>query len=210
MEVKSSVFVKSSKDVNHCPTGNYPEYAFIGRSNVGKSSLLNMLTIKKKLAKVSSTPGKTQLINHFLINEKSDPWYMADLPGYGYAKVPKKEKKKWMQFIKIYLTSRANLSCVIVLLDCRHNPQKIDLEFMEWLSSKGLPFIMVFTKIDKLGSAQLAKSLKTYKMKMLNKWEFLPGIYTTSSSSNLGRESVLEFIEDTNVVWRNIPGNVKA
>jgi len=168
-----------------------------------------MLTNKKKLAKVSSTPGKTQLINHFLINDKTDPWYLADLPGYGYAKVPKKEKKKWMQFIKIYLTSRENLSCVMVLLDCRHNPQKVDLEFMEWLSSKGIPFVMIFTKIDKLGSAQLAKNLKTYKMKMLNKWESLPGIYTSSSSTNLGRDNILQFVEDTNVVWRQIPGNVK-
>ena len=198
MEITHEAFVKSSADVNHCPNLDIPEYAFIGRSNVGKSSLINMLTNKKNLAKTSGKPGKTQLINHFLINESTDPWYLVDLPGYGFAKAPKKEQDRWLNFVKRYLTSRENLMCVMVLLDSRHAPIKADLEFMEWLGAKQVPFVMVFTKIDKLGSGELNKNLTTYKRKMLNKWEYLPEIFETSASKAYGKKELLEFFERVN------------
>ena len=164
MRITSAEFVISNQDVKKCPSTGLPEYAFIGRSNVGKSSLINMLTGRKKLAKTSSTPGKTQLINHFLIDEQ---WYLVDLPGYGYAKVSKKERSKWEKFIQDYLLNRENLVCVFVLLDSRIEAQKIDLEFMEWCGEKGVPFAMVFTKTDKLPSHKLNKNLKAYQQTML-------------------------------------------
>jgi GTP-binding protein len=199
MIIKQAEFVISNTDITQCPEPNKPEYAFIGRSNVGKSSLINMLTDRKKLAKTSGTPGKTQLINHFMINEN---WYLVDLPGYGYAKVSKKERNKWSNFIYEFLQRRENLMCVFVLLDARHPPQKVDLEFMEWLGKKGLPFVMTFTKIDKLSSSQLSKNMNHYRKEMEKVWEYLPPIFMTSASSKHGRENVLNFIEETNALFK--------
>ncbi len=195
MEINQAEFLCSNTDYKLCPDANKPEYAFIGRSNVGKSSLINMLTNRKKLAKTSSTPGKTQLINHFLIDEA---WYLVDLPGYGYARVSKKERGKWEKFIQDYLLNRENLVCVFVLLDSRIEAQKIDLEFMEWLGVKGIPFAMVFTKTDKLPSHKLNKNLKAYQQRMLKRWDALPGIFTTSSESKQGKIELLSYINDLN------------
>jgi len=201
MEVNTATFVKSSADFKACPEPRYPEYAFIGRSNVGKSSLINMLTGHKSLAKISQTPGKTQLINHFVINEQKKPWYLVDLPGYGFAKAPKKEKDKWMRFIRGYLKTRENLMCVMVLLDSRHSVQKVDAEFMEWLGENQIPFVMVFTKMDKLSSSQLNKNLTAYKKKMLNTWESLPQSFVTSSSTAFGKTEILQLIEEVNTTY---------
>jgi len=198
MQVNQARFLISNTDVADCPAATMPEYAFIGRSNVGKSSLINMLTNFKKLAKISGTPGKTQLINHFLINES---WYLADLPGYGYAKVAKTERYKWQKFISRFLMKRENLMTIFVLLDSRLPPQKIDLEFMEWLGQEQLSFVMVFTKIDKLNSNQLNKNLLHYQKEMLKRWESLPQIFTTSSSSKYGREEILKYIDQTNGIY---------
>ena len=198
MQVKSAKFIISNTDIDKCPDPEHPEYAFIGRSNVGKSSLINMLTNNSGLAKTSSRPGKTQLINHFLINENDNPWYLVDLPGYGYAKAPKKNRSQWAGFIKEYLTRRENLMCVMVLLDSRHDPQKIDLEFMYWLGEKGIPFVMVFTKGDKMSSSKLNKQLLQYKKKMLTQWEYLPKYFATSSETAMGKDQLLEFVEETN------------
>lgn len=195
MEIKSAVFVVSNTDVKKCPVDQRAEYAFIGRSNVGKSSLINMLTGNKNLAKTSGKPGKTQLINHFLINED---WYLVDLPGYGYAKVSKSARFKWEKFISEYLTSRTQLTNVFVLLDSRLEPQKIDIEFMNWCGEKGIPFSMVFTKIDKLSSSALQKNLALYKKEMLKYWDELPPIFTTSSESSFGKEKLLNYIEFIN------------
>lgn len=200
MEIKSAEFVISNTDIKKCPTDGKPEYAFIGRSNVGKSSLINMLTEKKGLAKTSGKPGKTQLINHFLIN---DNWYLVDLPGYGYAKTSKKNRATWEKFISDYLTKRETLVNVFVLLDSRLEPQKIDLEFMNWCGEKQIPFSMVFTKIDKLSSSALQKNLARYKKEMLKYWEELPPVFVTSSTSAFGREKVLNYIEAIN---ENLPG----
>ena len=195
MKIKQAEFLCSNTDYTKCPLPDKPEYAFIGRSNVGKSSLINMLTNQKKLAKTSGTPGKTQLINHFLINEK---WYLVDLPGYGYAKVSKTQREKWQKFIQDYLLNRENLVCLFVLIDSRIEAQKIDLEFMEWLGLKQVPFAMVFTKTDKLSSSQLIKNLKAYQQTMLKRWDVLPGIFTTSSESKQGREELLGYIGELN------------
>ncbi|MES2798673.1 MAG: ribosome biogenesis GTP-binding protein YihA/YsxC [Bacteroidota bacterium] len=195
MKIKEAVFVVSNDTVSKCPEDNRPEYAFIGRSNVGKSSLINMLTGFKKLAKTSGTPGKTQLINHFLIN---DQWYLVDLPGYGYAKASKTSRVKWENFIVEYLTQREQLLNVFVLLDSRLEPQKIDLEFMNWCGEKGLAFSMVFTKIDKLSSAALQKNLTAYKKEMLKYWDAMPPVFTTSSESDFGKEKLLNYIEAIN------------
>ena len=192
MLIKEAVFIVSNTEIKNCPTDQKPEFAFIGRSNVGKSSLINMLTEKKGLAKTSGTPGKTQLINHFLIN---DNWYIVDLPGYGYAKASKSMRSKWEKFIADYLTKRETLMNIFVLLDARLEPQKIDLEFMNWCGEKGLPFSMVFTKIDKLSSSVLQKNLSKYKKEMLKYWEEIPPVFTTSSTSGFGREPVLNYIE---------------
>lgn len=192
MIIKDAHFVISNTDIKKCPKDGLPEYAFIGRSNVGKSSLINMLTGHAKLAKTSARPGKTQLINHFIIN---DNWYLVDLPGYGYAKASKTSRAKWEAFIVDYLTQRETLFNVFVLLDSRLEPQKIDLEFMNWCGEKGIPFSMVFTKIDKLSSSALQKNLARYKKEMLKFWDDLPPVFTTSSTSSFGREKILHYID---------------
>ena len=191
MIIKDATFLISNTEIAKCPTDGKPEFAFIGRSNVGKSSLINMLTGKKNLAKPSSTPGKTQLINHFVINDK---WYLVDLPGYGYAKVSKSKRNNWEKFISDYLTKRKELENIFVLLDARLEPQKIDLEFMNWCGEKNLPFSMVFTKIDKLSSTALQKNLAKYKKEMLKYWEELPPLFTTSATSGFGKEPILNYI----------------
>ncbi|MEO9483745.1 MAG: ribosome biogenesis GTP-binding protein YihA/YsxC [Ekhidna sp.] len=195
MQIKSAEFVKSSPNVADCPDPNTPEYAFIGRSNVGKSSLINLMTNRKKLAKTSSTPGKTQLINHFLIN---DTWYLVDLPGYGWAQTSKVNKAAWKKMINSYLEERQNLACVFVLVDCRHEAQKIDLEFMAWLGENAIPFGIVFTKADKLGKTQIQSNVAAYKKEMRKTWEELPPTFVTSSSEKIGGEEILDFIDRIN------------
>lgn len=195
MEIKEARFIVSNTDVKKCPPPDKPEYAFIGRSNVGKSSLINRLTNKKSLAKTSGKPGKTRLINHYLIN---NDWYLVDLPGYGYAEVPKKERLKWEQFIKRYILQRSNLYCVFVLVDSRHEPQKPDLEFMEWLGISQVPFVIIFTKIDKLKPSELETNLKHYEDKMFETWETMPGYYVSSAENGQGTSEILNFIETVN------------
>ena len=195
MKIKSAEFVMSNSDVAKCPKNPLPEYAFIGRSNVGKSSLINMLTDRKSLAKTSGRPGKTQLINHFIIN---DNWYLVDLPGYGYAKVSKSSKKKFQQFITNYFEQRKQLVSAFVLVDIRHKPQPIDLEFMQYLGESGIPFSIIFTKADKLKPMAIERSVKVYCDELLQSWEELPPYFVTSSSNSLGKDSVLEFIDTTN------------
>jgi GTP-binding protein len=192
MKIKEAAFVISNSDYKLCPTDERAEFAFIGRSNVGKSSLINMLVNNKNLAKTSGRPGKTQLINHFIIN---NDWFLVDLPGYGYAKASKVQREKWEKFIVEYLTRRKQLLNVFVLLDCRLEPQKIDLEFMNWCGEKQIPFSMVFTKIDKLSSTSLQKNLAKYKKEMLKYWDALPPVFTTSSESAFGKEKILNYIE---------------
>lgn len=192
MKIKKAEFIISNTKPDACPKPDRPEYAFIGRSNVGKSSLINMITGFKDLAKTSGTPGKTQLINHFMIN---DDWYLVDLPGYGYAKASKSERKKWEEFIQRYLSNRENLINTFVLLDSRLSPQKIDLEFMSWCGEKQIPFAMVFTKIDKLSSSALQKNMALYRKEMLKYWDELPPIFTTSAESKFGQEKVLNYIQ---------------
>ncbi|MEN9441703.1 MAG: hypothetical protein RLZ33_1780 [Bacteroidota bacterium] len=192
MKIKEAAFVISNSDYKLCPTDERAEFAFIGRSNVGKSSLINMLVNNKNLAKTSGRPGKTQLINHFIIN---NDWFLVDLPGYGYAKASKVQREKWEKFIVEYLTRRTQLLNVFVLLDCRLEPQKIDLEFMNWCGEKQIPFSMVFTKIDKLSSTALQKNLAKYKKEMLKYWDALPPVFTTSSESAFGKEKILNYIE---------------
>jgi GTP-binding protein len=191
-EIKAAEFVKSSQSLKECPDPSIPEFAFIGRSNVGKSSLINMICQRKKLAKTSSTPGKTQLINHFLIDEK---WYLVDLPGYGYAKVSKSQRSTFGKMIKDYILNRQNLINVYVLVDSRHSIQKIDLEFMQWLGEKGIPFSIVFTKADKISSSALNKNITQYKKKILEHWESLPPCYITSSISQAGKDEILGTIQ---------------
>lgn len=200
MKIKEAVFAISNTDYKKCPGGDLPEYAFIGRSNVGKSSLINMLTEQKKLAKTSGKPGKTQLINHFLINGE---WYIVDLPGYGYAKVSKSAREKFEKFISDYLTKREQLLNVFVLLDSRLEPQQIDLEFMNWCGKNQIPFAMVFTKIDKLSSSALQKNMAKYKKEMMKYWEELPPVFTTSSESGFGREKLLNYIEQINLAVKD-------
>tara|TARA_B100001741_G_scaffold43392_1_gene31508 strand:+ start:734 stop:1345 length:612 start_codon:yes stop_codon:yes gene_type:complete len=195
MKIKSADFVISNTDINKCPKESIPEYAFIGRSNVGKSSLINMLTGRKSLAKISGKPGKTQLINHFKIN---DNWFLVDLPGYGYAKVSKKNRSIFAKFIYEYLEKRENLICTFVLVDSRHEPQKIDMLFMEWLGQNQIPFVIVFTKMDKLSSSQLNKNITRYKTEMLKKWEDIPQTFRSSAESGLGKSEILKFIKQTN------------
>ncbi len=185
----------SNSNVTKAPKDRLPEYAFIGRSNVGKSSLINMLMERKDLAKISGKPGKTQLINHFKIN---DEWFLVDLPGYGYAKVSKKKRTIFQYFIENYFKEREQLVCTFVLIDSRHDPQKIDLEFMQFLGQNQIPFCIVFTKADKLGSSKLNKQITSYKKKLLNTWETLPNSFITSSSTGLGRDEFLSFIEQVN------------
>lgn len=185
----------SNTDVAKLPATSLPEYAFIGRSNVGKSSLINMITDRNKLAKTSQTPGKTQLINHFIINEN---WYLVDLPGYGFAKASKKMKEQWEKMIKNYLAKRENLQCVMVLIDSRLEPQKIDLEFIGWLGEIGLPFVLIFTKSDKQSKGKTHANVEAFKKKMLEEWEELPAIFVTSAEERIGKEDILAFIDDVN------------
>lgn len=195
MKIKKAEFVISNTEYKKGPEDGKPEYAFIGRSNVGKSSLINMLTDKKKLAKTSGRPGKTQLINHFIIN---DEWYIVDLPGYGYAKASKQSRAQWEQFIVEYLTNRQSLVTIFVLLDSRLEPQKIDIEFMNWCGEKQLPFSMVFTKTDKLSSTALQKNLAKYKKEMVKQWAELPPVFITSAESKFGQEKMLNYIGELN------------
>ncbi|MCF1420286.1 ribosome biogenesis GTP-binding protein YihA/YsxC [Mangrovimonas futianensis] len=195
MEIKSAEFVMSNSDVAKCPKNNLPEYAFIGRSNVGKSSLINMLTNRKSLAKTSGRPGKTQLINHFIINGN---WYLVDLPGYGYARVSKSAKKTFQKFITEYFSKRKQLVCAFVLVDIRHKPQPIDLEFMQWLGENMIPFSIIFTKADKLKPGAINKHIEDYKSDMLQFWEDMPNYFITSSSKNVGKDELLNYIQDLN------------
>jgi len=195
MKIKSAEFVMSNSNVIKAPKDRIPEYAFIGRSNVGKSSLINMLMERKSLAKTSGKPGKTQLINHFKIN---DNWFLVDLPGYGYAKVSKKKRTIFQYFIENYFKEREQLVCTFVLIDSRHDPQKIDLEFMRFLGENRIPFCIVFTKADKLPSSKLNKQITGYKKKLLNHWETLPTSFITSSTTGLGRDEFLNFIDEIN------------
>ncbi|MFT6064317.1 MAG: GTP-binding protein [Paraglaciecola sp.] len=185
----------SNSNVIKAPKDRIPEYAFIGRSNVGKSSLINMLMERKDLAKISGKPGKTQLINHFKIN---DEWFLVDLPGYGYAQISKKKRTIFQYFIENYFKEREQLVCTFVLIDSRHDPQKIDLEFMHFLGENQIPFCLVFTKADKLGSSKISKQITSYKKKLLDTWETLPMTFLTSSATGLGREEFLEFIDGVN------------
>jgi GTP-binding protein len=196
MKIKTAKFVISNTDVSKCPKERIPEYAFIGRSNVGKSSLINMLTNHKKLAKISGKPGKTQLINHFLIN---DNWFLVDLPGYGYAKVSKSKRQSFQDFIKDYFLRREQLVCSFILVDSRHEPQKIDLEFMGFLGENRIPFCIVFTKADKMGNTKLQQNLVNYKNKILESWESIPTHFVTSSETSMGKEGVLNYIEQVNI-----------
>lgn len=195
MEIKKAEFVISNTDIKLCPTNGLPEYAFIGRSNVGKSSLINMLTNRKGLAKTSQKPGKTLLINHFIIN---DEWYLVDLPGYGYATAGKSTRDKLKKIIENYVLFREELSCLFVLLDCRHEAQAIDLDFMEWLGISGIPFSIVFTKADKLSKSKLNENMSAYKEKLFEKWEELPPIFITSSEKADGRDELLDYIASVN------------
>jgi len=192
MSIKEARFITSSSVHTQCPEPNRPEFAFIGRSNVGKSSLINMLTSRKNLAKVSGKPGKTQLINHFLIN---DDWYLVDLPGYGWAKVSKTDKEKWGEMIHDYLMERKNLMMIFVLIDIRLPPQPIDLEFINWLGEHGISFALIFTKSDKLSHNKIQSALARYRKTLLQTWEELPTVFVTSSLKDEGREFVAGFIE---------------
>jgi len=196
MLIKTAEFVISNSEVEKCPKDLLPEYAFIGRSNVGKSSLINMLADRKSLAKTSGKPGKTQLINHFIINKK---WFLVDLPGYGFAKVSKSAKQKFQQFITNYFEKRQQLVSAFVLIDIRHEPQKIDLEFMEYLGISQIPFSIIFTKADKLKPNAINRHIEIYNKELLKTWEELPKYFVTSSTKSLGRDEVLQFIEETNL-----------
>ncbi len=195
MDIKNATFVISNTNVNKCPQEQLPEYAFIGRSNVGKSSLINMLTNNKNLAKTSNKPGKTQLINHFIINKT---WFLVDLPGYGYAKVSKKARSKFQDIIYDYFSKRLQLVCTFVLIDSRHRPQKIDLEFMQFLGEHSIPFCIIFTKTDKLSKTQIQKNITIYKKEMLQYWETMPTYFTSSSVTCSGKNDILNFINKVN------------
>lgn len=196
MKIKSAEFVVSNTRVDQCPESKLSEYAFIGRSNVGKSSLINMLTGRKALAKTSGKPGKTQLINHFLINKN---WHLVDLPGYGYAKVSKSTKRTFQKFITAYFEKRKQMVCAFVLIDSRHEPQPIDMEFMQWLGENNVPFCIIFTKADKMKSKALEKNINFYQEKMLETWEAMPEFFISSATSKLGQDDILDYIETINV-----------
>ena len=198
--IKSATYIISSPDVKDCPQSNLPEYAFIGRSNVGKSSLINMLCHNPKLAKTSQKPGKTLLINHFLVQSTDrttiSEWHLVDLPGYGYAQAGQRQREALKRMIERYCLLREQLICLFVLVDCRHEPQKIDLEFIRWLGENGVPFAIVFTKGDKLGKVRLKENLEAYKTRLLEEWEELPPVFVTSSETGLGGEELTNYIED--------------
>lgn len=195
MEITNAEFIISNTDVRKCPAGDLPEYAFIGRSNVGKSSLINMLTGRKGLAMTSATPGKTMLINHFLINRS---WYIVDLPGYGYAKRGFKGQEQIRNIIESYILQRPQMTSLFVLIDSRHEPQPIDLQFIEWLGENGIPFSLVFTKADKLKAGKLKANVESYLKKLEEQWEELPPCFVTSSESRQGRKEILDYIETIN------------
>ena len=199
MKINTANFICSNTDWRKCPKENMPEYAFIGRSNVGKSSLINALTNSKKLAKISGKPGKTQLINHFLINEK---FYFTDLPGYGYAKISKKIKEEFQSFTLKYLKNRENLMCLFLLIDLRVSPQKIDLEFMEFCALKKIPFVICFTKSDKLKKAEIVENTNQYKDYLLKQWESFPINFTTSSVKKTGLKEIVSFIDENNIQFK--------
>ncbi|MFT4698061.1 MAG: GTP-binding protein [Flavobacteriaceae bacterium] len=196
MRIKSAEFLVSNSDVGKCPKNNFLEYSFIGRSNVGKSSLINMLMQRKNLAKTSGRPGKTQLINHFIINKS---WYLVDLPGYGYARVSKSAKKVFQKFITDYFRKREQLVLAFILIDCRHEPQPVDIEFMKWMGEHYAPFAIIFTKADKLRPNALERNIESYKNKMLETWEEIPEYFITSASNNMGRKELLAYIESINI-----------
>jgi len=198
VKINTATFVISAVNIDGCPKPTLPEYAFIGRSNVGKSSLINALTGRNKLAKISNTPGKTRLINHFLIN---DNWYLVDLPGYGYARISKKDRAAWGKMSEEYILNRPNLLTVFLLIDSRHAPQKSDLEFIEWMGGNEIPFSMVYTKTDKLSKRELSDNLESYKAVLNEVWEELPTSFITSSAKKQGLEEVLSFIENTNKLF---------
>ena len=204
MNIQDAKFLMSNSRVEDCPAPTLPEYAFIGRSNVGKSSLINMLTNHKGLAKTSSLPGKTQLINHFIINNN---WYLVDLPGYGYARVSKDSRVKWGRMINYYLRKRENLACVFVLIDSRHSPQAVDLEFMEQLGNEGIPFVIVFTKADKQSGSRTQQNVVEYLRKMEETWDEVPQHFITSAQEATGRQEVLDFIEQINRQYAETPDN---
>ncbi len=195
MKITKAEFIISNTRVDLCPQESIPEYAFIGRSNVGKSSLINMLVDRKNLAKTSSTPGKTRLINHFKINHE---WFLCDLPGYGYAKISKKERDSFSKMIQRYALDRTNLVCFFVLVDSRHKPQQLDLDFIEWLGDSQLPFVIVLTKVDKIKQTEKSKNLDLLKIELSKTWDELPTIFESSAEKGLGRKEILQFIDDTN------------
>ncbi len=199
MIISSAEFIKSSASFRDCPKEPFPEYAFLGRSNVGKSSLINMLVDRKKLAKTSGTPGKTRLINHFLINSS---WYLCDLPGYGFAKVSKSIREKWDKIIKDFMIKRPNLMCSFVLLDIRHEPLKNDLDFLSWIGSHALPLALVFTKADKLSKGRLEKNISEYRKILSAQWEPLPLMLVTSSMTGQGREDILKLVAKWNADFK--------
>lgn len=201
MEIKKAEYVVSNAKAGACPDTDAPEYAFIGRSNVGKSSLINMLTRRKSLAKTSQTPGKTLLINHFSINDGQ--WYIVDLPGYGYAARGKQQREQIQRIIEDYVMNRTQMTCLFVLVDSRHDPQKIDMEFINWLGEHGVPFALVFTKGDKLGPNVLKAKVEAYKKSLLKHWEELPPVFVTSSETGMGRDELLDYIEELNKMYRN-------
>lgn len=201
MIIKQADFICSSSKVEQCPQVNLPEYAFIGRSNVGKSSLINMLAGKKKLAKVSAIPGKTRLINHFRINNL---WYLVDLPGYGYAKASKTERGKFAKIIIDYIEQREEMTLLFVLIDCRLEPQKIDINFINLLGKYSVPFAIIFTKTDKIGTEKLNKNVKTYQATLMEFWDELPVFFYTSSETGSGKDEVLNYIDETNNTLKNI------
>ena len=212
--IKNAQYIISSPDVKDCPQSGLPEYAFIGRSNVGKSSLINMLCHNPKLAKTSQKPGKTLLINHFLVESRktkdrdavaqSQEWHLVDLPGYGYAQAGQKQREALKRMIERYCLLREQLVCLFVLVDCRHEPQKIDLEFINWLGENGVPFAIVFTKGDKLGKVRLRENVEAYKARLLEEWEELPPVFVTSSETGLGGEELVAYIEELNASLKDI------
>ncbi|MBV6453220.1 MAG: putative GTP-binding protein EngB [Bacteroidetes bacterium ADurb.Bin141] len=201
MEILTAEFIQSNSDYRKCPAEDKPEYAFIGRSNVGKSSLINMLCGKKGLAKTSATPGKTQLINHFMINGK---WYLVDLPGYGYAKTARTEREKWDTMIRNYMMYRKNLMSVFVLIDIRIAPQEKDLDFINWMGEQSIPFAIIFTKADKQTRIKNDFSVKRFTNQLLRTWENIPPYFISSSETKKGKEEVLNYIEESNKLFRNV------
>lgn len=199
MIIRNADFLVSNTDPSKCPAPDKPEYAFIGRSNVGKSSLINMLLGRRNLAKTSSTPGKTRLINHFIVN---DEWYLVDLPGYGYAKISKKEREKWEGMIRTYLNRRESLVNTFILIDSRIEPKQSDLDFIDWFGEAQLPFALIFTKTDKLTSNALASNIAAFKAKLSETWDELPTMFLSSSENGLGRDNILDFIVENNTAYQ--------